>query len=30
MTQENISDAISKNIPICTKQIQFVTDHKVS
>ena len=30
MTQENISDVISKNIPICTEQIQFVTDHKVS
>ena len=30
MTQENISDANSRNIPICIEQIQFVTDHEVS
>ena len=30
MKQENISDPISRNIPICTEQIQFVTNHKVS
>ena len=30
MTQENISDANSRNIPICCEQIQFVTDHEVS
>ena len=30
MTQENISDAVSRNIPIWTEQIQFLTYHKVS
>ena len=30
MTRENISDAISGTIPICTEKILSLTDHKVS
>ena len=30
MTRENISDAISRTIPICTEKILSLTDHKVS
>ena len=30
MTREDISDAISGAIPICTEKILSLTDHKVS
>ena len=29
MTWENVSDAVSRNIPICTEKILSLTDHKV-